>query len=80
MAEPTRGRVLIEAGIASSEATTFTVTPDSDRCHVRIVTTWQGAGGVASFFERLLAPRLPGPLYADELARLDRYAQEQEGA
>ena len=76
VAEPAPGRVLIEAGIESSEATTFTVTPDGDRCRVRIVTTWEGAGGVGGFIERLLAPRLLGPLYADELARLDRYAQE----
>ena len=80
VAEPTPGRVLVEAGDASSEATTFTVTPDGDRCHVRIVTTWEGAGGIGGFFERLLAPRLLGPLYADELARLDRYAQEQGAA
>jgi len=80
VAEPTPGRVLIEAGIESSEATTFTVTPDGDRCHVRIVTTWVGAGGSGGFIERFLAPRLLGPLYADELARLDRYAQAQGAA
>ncbi len=78
--EPTPGRVLTEADMESSAVTTFTVTPDGDRCHVRIETSWQGAGGVGGFFERLFAPRVLGRLYADELARLDRYAQAQAAA
>ncbi len=78
--EPTPGRVLSEADMESSAVTTFTVTPDGDRSRVRIETSWQGAGGVGGFFERLFAPRLLGRLYADELARLDRYAQAQAAA
>jgi hypothetical protein len=75
--EPTPGRVLRETDLESSAVTTCTMTPDGDHSRVRIETTWQGAGGVGGFFERLLAPRLFGRLYADELDRLDRYAQEQ---
>ena len=80
VAEPAPGRVLTESDLDSSAVTTFTVMPDGDHCRVRIETTWQGAGGVGGFFERLLAPRLLRRVYADELARLDRYAQEQESA
>ena len=78
--EPEPGRVLREADLDDpSLATTFTVTPDGDRCRVLIETTWQRAG-VRGLVERLLAPRVLRPLYADELARLDRYAQEQAPA
>ena len=80
VAEPVPGRVLSEADLDDpSRATTFTVTPDGDCCRVLIATTWQRAG-VRGLIERLLAPRVLRPLYADELARLDRYAQEQAPA
>ena len=49
-------------------------------CQVRISTTWQGAGGVGGFFERLFAPRVLRRIYADELNRLDAYAREHRGA
>ncbi len=78
--EPTPGRVVRESDLGSSSVTNFTVTPDGDNSLVRIETTWQGAGGVGGFFERLFAPRILRRLYADELARLDRYAQEQAAA
>ena len=76
--EPDRGRVLQESGTDSSEVTRFTVTPDGDRSHVRIETTWEGAGGIAGFFERTFAPRLLRSVYLDELARLNRYATEND--
>ena len=63
----------------ASWVTTFTVTPGGDRCQVRIETTWQGARGIGGFFERLFAPRVLRRLYADELDRLERYAQEHAG-
>ena len=78
--EPTPGRVLTESDLESSAVTTFTVMPDGEHSRVRIETTWQGAGGVGGFFERLFAPRVLRRLYADELARLDRYAQERGSA
>jgi hypothetical protein len=74
--EPEPGRVLTESDTNSSLVTTFTVTPDGTRSRVRISTTWDGAGGVGGFFERLFAPRVMRGIYADELERLNAYARE----
>src|SRR5712692_1193193 len=53
VAEPQPGRVLTESDMNSSLVTTFTVTPDGDHSRVRFETTWQEAGGIGGFFERL---------------------------
>lgn len=79
VAEPEPGRVITESDTGSSLVTTFTVTPDGERCGVRIVTTWQGAGGVGGIFERLFAPKVLRGIYVDELDRLDAYARQQVG-
>jgi len=73
--EPEPGRVLTESELGSSLVTTWTVTPEDATSRVRVVTRWQGAGGVGGFFERLFAPRVLTRLYNDELERLDRYAR-----
>src|SRR4051794_25862762 len=78
--EPEPGRMITESDQSSSMVTTFTVTPEGDASRVRISTTWDGAGGVGGFFERLFAPRVMRRVYVDELARLDRYAREQSAA
>jgi len=44
---------------------------------VQICTTWDGAGGIGGFFERMFAPRVMRAIYADELERLNAYAREQ---
>jgi hypothetical protein len=75
--EPEPGRVITETDQASSLVTTFTVTPAGESCRVLISTSWDGAGGISGFFERLFAPRVMRRIYADELTRLDRYAREQ---
>lgn len=75
VAEPEPGRVLSESDQNSSLVTTFTVDPEGERSRVRISTTWEGAGGVGGFFERLFAPRVMRGIYADELERLDSYAR-----
>jgi len=77
VAEPEPGRVLTEADTGSSLVTTWTVTPEGSGSTVRISTTWEGAGGVGGFFERLFAPRVMRGIYADELERLDDYARER---
>ena len=76
VAEPEPGRVLTESDTNSSLVTTFTVEPDGPASLVRISTTWQGAGGVGGFFERMFAPRVMRRIYADELERLSSYARE----
>ncbi len=76
VAEPEPGRVLTESDTGSSLVTTTTVTPQGSVSLVRICTTWDGAGGIGGFFERLFAPRVMRGIYADELNRLDAYARE----
>jgi uncharacterized protein YndB with AHSA1/START domain len=77
VAEPEPGRVMTETDSKSTLVTTWTVTPDgSTTSTVRISTTWQGAGGIGGFFERLFAPPALRRLYADELTRLNTYARD----
>ncbi len=78
--EPEPGRIITETDQNSSLVTSFTVTPDGDSCRVLIRTQWDGAGGIGGFFERTFAPKVMRGMYADELARLDRYARERQGA
>ena len=80
VAEPEPGRVLTESDTNSSLVTTTTVTPAGDASRVQISTTWDGAGGIGGFFERLFAPRVMRGIYADELQRLDAYAREHAAA
>jgi hypothetical protein len=74
--EPEPGRVLTESDTRSSLVTSFVVAPEGAGCRVRIETLWEGAGGVAGFFERLFAPRVLGGIYQDELERLERHSRE----
>jgi uncharacterized protein YndB with AHSA1/START domain len=75
--EPEPGRVLTETDTLSPLATTTTVTADGPGTRVRFETAWTVAGGPAGVLERLVAPWMMRRMYADELARLDRYAAEQ---
>jgi hypothetical protein len=77
VAEPEPGRVLTETEVDTGMTTAFTVTPAGEGCRVRIETSWQPAGGLSGWIERLLAPGLLRSLYAEELSLLDRYAREQ---
>jgi hypothetical protein len=77
--EPDPGRVLVERDLEEDLETTFTVTSTSDGSTVRIETVW-AVGGPRGLVLRLLMPRLLGPIYRDELARLDRYARERTDA
>jgi hypothetical protein len=80
VAEPEPGRILTESDSGSSLVTRFTVTPDGDTSRVEITSTWQGAGGIGGFFERLFAPRAMRGIYEDEIRRLDGYAQQQRNS
>ena len=74
IAEPDPGRVLTET--SPGLETTFTVEPAGvGRARVRFDTVME-AGGLDGLLIRLLAPRLLAPVYADELARLERAARE----
>jgi hypothetical protein len=77
VAEPEPGRVMTETDTNSSLVTTWTVTPEGSNARVQIATSWEGAGGIGGFFERLFAPRVMRGIYEDELERIDAYAHEQ---
>jgi uncharacterized protein YndB with AHSA1/START domain len=76
VSEPNPGRTLDETDEGSSLVTTFEVTPSGDVSSVRITTTWDGAGGIGGFFERLFAPRALAGIYAEELRRIDEVARD----
>jgi hypothetical protein len=71
--EPEPGRVLLETG--TGVTTTFTVTPAGASCDVRIDSVFDEPG-LGGLLLRLFIGRTLGPIYADELARLDAYARE----
>ena len=72
ISEPDPGHILVETG--PSVVTTFTVQPAEHGALVRFDTTID-EGGIQGLMNRLLAPRLLRPLYADELSRLEEYAR-----
>jgi Polyketide cyclase / dehydrase and lipid transport len=84
--EETVGSVLVERDANSSLVTTWTLRPDGnawrhgsssgDRTHVRIASSWRGAGGVRGLFERRFAPPGLRRIQDDLLDRLARYAAE----
>ena len=71
ISEPEPGRRLVETG--DGVVTTFTVAPSDGGCVVRFDTVFDEPG-LSGVFLRLFIGRMLGPLYADELARLDVYA------
>jgi hypothetical protein len=77
ISEPEPGRVLVED--SQSVQTTFTVQPEADQSRVRFDTVLR-AGGLEGLLNKVFAARLLHPLYADELERLERYAQTQAAA
>ena len=77
VSEPEPGRVMTESDTISSLVTTWTLTPERDATRVQIESRWEGATGMAGFFERLFAPRGLRRVYNDELRRLERYARQQ---
>jgi polyketide cyclase/dehydrase/lipid transport protein len=71
--EPEPGRVLVET--ARDVCTTFTVEPHTaTQTRVRFDSIFE-ARGVAGLLAKLLVPRMLRPIYLDEMARLERYAQ-----
>jgi hypothetical protein len=70
--EPEPGRRLVETG--DGVVTTFTVAPSGEGCVVRFDTVFDEPGP-SGLLLRLAIGRLLGPLYADELERLEAYAR-----
>lgn len=70
--EPEPGRQLVETG--DGVVTTFTVAPSGDGCVVRFDTVID-VPGLRGLLLRLSIGRMLGPLYADELERLDAHAR-----
>jgi hypothetical protein len=63
---------LVESDANSSMVTTWTVHPaDAGLTTVRVRTTWNGAGGIGGFFERIFAPKGLRRVYDQMLKRLD---------
>ena len=63
---------LVESDANSSMVTTWTVLPaDAGGSTVRVRTTWNGAGGIGGFFERIFAPKGLARVYDQLLERLD---------
>ena len=71
ISEPVPGRTLVESG--SDVETTFTVEPTAAGTRVRFDTVIDDHG-LQGVLTRLFAARLLGPIYEDELERLDAYA------
>lgn len=65
---------VVETDRNSTMVTVFTVRPDGAGSKVTARTSWEGAGGVGGFFEKLFAPiglgRIHGELLANLAARL----------
>ena len=63
---------IVETDANSSLVTTWRITPEAGggASRVRLLTTWQGAGGIGGFFERTFAPRGLRRVYEQVLDRL----------
>jgi hypothetical protein len=72
VSEPIPGHTLVETG--SGIETTFTVEPTSEGARVRFDTVID-EGGLQGVLNRFFAPRMLGPIYEDELRRLEDYAR-----
>jgi hypothetical protein len=70
--QPEPGRIQVERG--SGVETTFTVDPTPDGAWVRFDTVIE-EDGLQGLLNRLFLGRVLGPIYEDELRRLDAYAR-----
>lgn len=61
-----------ETDANSTLVTTYTVVPAGEGSRVTVATSWQGAGGIGGFFERLFAPRALAAIQGEVLGNLAR--------
>ena len=66
------GNTITENDVNSSLITTWTVAPSGTGSMVTTTTTWDGAGGIGGFFERIFAPRGLKKIQAGVLENLAR--------
>ena len=66
------GHTVLEKDANSSMVTTWTVAPAGPGCSVTVRTTWNGAGGVAGFFEKTFAPLGLKKIQGEVLANLKK--------
>ena len=76
--EPAADGPIVERDTRSSFVTTWTLAPSEGRTLVVLESSWEGAGGIGGFFERIFAPRALRRIQADVLERLR--AAVEEGA
>jgi hypothetical protein len=78
--EPSPGQVLQESDTDSSFVTTWSLSPGSDdqTTHVSLASRWQGATGIAGFFERSFAPLGLRRIYSEMLAHLAGVVEQSQ--
>lgn len=76
--EPQPGRYLHEADTTSSFTQGWKVEPAGTDSRVQISCSWEGAGGIRGFFERLFAPKGVARLYEQILDGIEREVTGQE--
>ena len=77
ISEPVPGRTLVESG--SGVETTFTVVPSDGRRTLVRFDTVIDENGLRGLLNRLFVGKVLGPIYDDELRRLQAYAQGHDG-
>jgi hypothetical protein len=78
--EPEPGRVLTESYRDQGAVTTFALDPvDRDRTRLEIAAAWQPQGGLAGWFERLIASRPLSRLLEQELELIEQWATTRTG-
>jgi hypothetical protein len=78
--EPQPGRVLLESDVDSDLTTTFAVEPADGGAARVTITTRYTRGGVRGWLERMLLPRLAGPVFQQEMRNVERLARERSAA
>ena len=76
--KPAGGGPIVERDTHSSFVTTWTLTPSGGEGRTLVVmkSSWEGAGGVRGFFERVFAPRALRRIQAEVLERLRAAVEE----
>jgi hypothetical protein len=77
VSEPEPGRVLVERG--NGEGSTFTLEPQGETATRLRIDTTLNAPGLEGVFIRMFGARVLRPVYAEEMSRLEKYAQAHAG-